>query len=91
MPNIRSQRVSKDEIYIQASDGREVTITRDEIQTYYATQTSGNAASRKAATIARFKSVIETALGPEQVPTVIQEMDFDQANLNAAVIFGIRG
>lgn len=90
MASIRQQRVSKDEIYIQASDGREITITRNDIQNFYSAQT-GNAAARRAATITEFKTRIQTALGAEQVPIGVMVLDFNQADLNAHLIFGTGG
>ena len=85
MPNIRQQRVSKDEIYIQASDGLEIAIARTQIQAFYQNNTSGSAASRKAATIAEFKQRIQDAFGIEQITINLLALDFNQADLNEAL------
>lgn len=90
MPNIRQQRVSKDEIYIQTSDGREITITRTDIQNFYAAQT-GNAAARKAATITEFKQRIQDAVGLEQIAIAQIAMDFNAADLAAAMTLEVTG
>lgn len=78
MPNIRSQRITDDEIYIQASDGREWTMTRAGVQTIYQAQT-GNAAARRQKTLDAVKLSAETALGAEQVPVAVIDFDFDTA------------
>ena len=87
MPNIRRQEVTKDLLYIQASDGREFTMTRAEVQAIWQAQT-GNAAARKAATIAIVKAQIEAALGAEQVSASILIFDFNTGDLNASLTCG---
>lgn len=89
MPNVREQRVSKDEIYIQASDGREYTITRAGVLAIYGTKT-GNAAARKAATIADIKAQIVAALGEEQVDALLCDLDFSPTDSNASMLLSLR-
>jgi restriction endonuclease Mrr len=69
MPNIRAQRVEHDSVYIQASDGREFTVTRAEVNAYWNTLT-GTAAQKGAQTVAWFAANVQAALGLEQVPSV---------------------
>lgn len=89
VPNIRSQRVSKDELYIQASDGREYTITRAGVLAIYGAQT-GNAAARKQKTIDAIKAAMVAALGAEQVDALLCDIDFDPADSNKAMLLTLR-
>ncbi len=76
MPNIIEQTVSKDGIYIKATNGNVFQVTREEIKAHYATET-GNAATRKANTIAWLKNQIVLALGSDMVSTVNINTNFD--------------
>lgn len=62
MPNITEQRVDASGIYIQASDGREITLTKGQIRAMHVT--AGTKAAGKQSIMQR----IEDALGVEQVP-----------------------
>jgi hypothetical protein len=84
LAEIVAQRVSKDEIYIRAGDGKDVTITRTQIQGFYAAQT-GNAAARKSATVAEFKQRIATALGVAQIAIGNIVLDFNPSDTNATL------
>lgn len=92
MPNIRQQIVGPlgdktpsalpgDDIgiYIMASDGREITLTKRQIQTAYQL-TTGNRNARRAATIQWVKDQIVAALGQEQVGASLLDVDFDEAD-----------
>jgi hypothetical protein len=76
MPNVRSQELSQDGFTIVGSDGRSVTITKAQIVAFYQT-TTGNAASRKAQVIAWIKQQCEAALGANQVPQAVMDIDVD--------------
>jgi hypothetical protein len=79
VPNIRSQEVTNNSLTIVASDGRTFTVTKAEIQTFAAAQ-GGNAAARKAATIAWVLANMQTAIGAEQIPSALVTFDYDAAN-----------
>jgi hypothetical protein len=85
MPNVRSQEVTNQSITITASDGRTFSVTKAEIQAFLATQ-GGNAAARKAATIAWVKANIQTALGVEQCPVALTTFDFSVTDNAAAML-----
>ena len=76
MPNVRAQRLTKDELYIMASDGREVTITRAQALAKYQSL-SGTKAVRLAATVQWIKGQIVVALGVEQVGVDLIDCGFD--------------
>ncbi len=80
MPNVRQMIQYADggpqALTIVASDGLSITITKQQIQDFYQ-GTSGNAASRKAQTIAFVQNAIATALNPQQVPSSAVGLDFD--------------
>ena len=84
MPNIRAQRVSPTELYIQASDGREFTATRAQLLQIYNTQ-GGNAAARKAATLTNIKNQIIAALGAEQISAAELTLDFSPTDENVPI------
>lgn len=88
MPNIRSQRVSKDEIYIQASDGREWSITRAGVIALYQAQ-SGNAATRRQKTVELIAAQIVAALGADQIDIADVFPDFDPASSTKAMLISI--
>lgn len=92
IPNIRQQIVGPlgdkspslllgDDIgvYIMASDGRTVTLTKREIQTKYATLT-GNRNARRAALIVWGKQQIVAALGEAQIDLTGIAFDFDETD-----------
>lgn len=74
MPNIIEQRVDASGIYIKASDGREITLTKQQIRNMT------RKISPKAAQVARVKQEIEDFLGAEQVPIAVMDFDFDQSD-----------
>lgn len=76
MPNIRSQSLTSDGLTIVASDGRSITLTRADVIAHFQAE-AGNKATRIEATIDWMKAQIEAALGPEQVPAVLTDFDFD--------------
>lgn len=107
MPNIRAQIVgplgdkapSSDPddqvgIYIQASDGREVTLTKGQLRARYVQEKQniprgfssgfsrgfGNRTARRAAAVAWIKSQITAALGSEQVDLSMLDSDFDHVD-----------
>ena len=84
MPNIRSQVVTNTGFTIVASDGREFSVTKAEIQAFAATQ-GGNAAARKAAAIAWVLANMQTALGPEQVPASLVTFDYNATDALATL------
>lgn len=81
---IAAQRVSKDELYIELTDGRTYTITRAQVLALYQQQ-SGNAANRKAATILVIKNQIVAAFGAALIDVNALTIDFDQADANKAM------
>ncbi len=89
MPNLRSQRVDNTGIELVASDGRSITITKAQIQAFFAT-TNGNAASRKAQVITWAKQQIEAALGISQVPQAVLDIDVD-TNLGEITTLSVSG
>jgi hypothetical protein len=90
VPNLRSAEVTNQSISLVASDGRTFSVTKAEIQAFLATQ-GGNAAARKAATIAWVLANIEAALGAEQVPSALITFDFDAANALAQLRLEVTG
>ena len=88
MPNIRSQRVSKDEIYIQASDGREWSITRAGVIALYQAQ-SGSAATRRQKTVELLIAQIVAPLGADQIAITDIFPDFDTADSTKAMLMSI--
>lgn len=76
MPNIRSQSLTSNGLTLVASDGRSVSITRADVIAHFQSET-GTRAKRLAATIQWVKDSIEAALGPEQVPALLADFDFD--------------
>ena len=78
MPNIRSQTLTVNGLTIVASNGRSVAVTKENIRARFLVETGTNA-QRKTKTITWFKSQIETALGPEQVPTAVITADVNTA------------
>lgn len=76
MPNIRSQSITSSGLSIVASDGRSITLTRAQVIANFQSQT-GSRAAKIAATIAWVKQQIQAALGPEQVPALLTDFDFD--------------
>lgn len=76
MPNIRSQSLTSDGLEIVASDGRSITLTRADVIAHFKSET-GNRATRIQATIDWVKAQIEAALGPEHVPALLTDFDFD--------------
>ena len=75
MPSIRSQSISISGLFIEAADGATVSITRDQIRTYYQSLT-GNAATRRAATKLWIRQQIVAALGGS-VELAKLSIDFD--------------
>lgn len=76
MPNLRSQELTADGFTMVASDGRTFTMTRAVAMAHFRTL-NGSRANKIAATIQWVKEGIETALGPEQVPALLLDFDFD--------------
>jgi hypothetical protein len=66
-------------IYIQASDGREVTVTKRKLRERYLLET-GTRLERRAKVIAWLKGQIVAALGAEQVVEEMVEADFDEGD-----------
>ena len=90
MPNVRAQRVSKDGIYIQASDGREWSITRAGVLALYQAQSgAGGAAARKQRTITALVAQIVAALGADQFDITEIFPDFDPTDSTKAMILSI--
>jgi len=81
MPNVIAQEVTANRLWIKASNGREVEITKAQIQAFYNT-TSGNAASRRTQVIAWVKQQIETALGAALIPQASIDWGVTDANGN---------
>ena len=80
MPNIRAMAlVPNTSVTLTASDGRTITITKAQVQAWYAT-TSGNVAARTAATITLAKNAIVAALGAEQIDAALIDLTLTQAN-----------
>lgn len=75
MPNIREQRVDLNGIYIKASDGREITLTRGQIHALTNPHLPDKAVARM-----KVMQAIENALGAEQVPVDLIEFDFDESD-----------
>ena len=78
MPNIRSQALTANGLTIVASNGRSITVTKEDIRARFLIETGTNA-QRQTKTITWFKSQIETALGAEQVPTAAITADVNTA------------
>lgn len=76
MPNLRSQSIDASGISLVASDGRSFTLTRAQVLAHFQ-GLNGSKPSRIAATIQWVKDSIEAALGPEQVPALLVDFDFD--------------
>lgn len=87
MPNIRAQivgpldalggqYVGAEGLHITASDGRSITLTRQQILANYQSQT-GNAAARKAKCIDWAKQQIVAAIGAEQLDALLIDLDFN--------------
>ena len=74
MPNVRSQTITDDSLTIVASDGRTYSVTRLEILANYALQT-GTPPQRKQKCIDWVKESVEAALGAEQVPASLINLD----------------
>ena len=92
MPNIRSQRVSRNEIYIQASDGREWSITRAGVIALYQSQSAtGGAAARKQRTIAALIDQIIAALGEDQfnITDIFPDFDVNDSTKEMLLSIGI--
>lgn len=93
MPNVRAQIVGPlgdkapsqqpgDQvgIWIQASDGSEVTITRREVRQAFQ-DAAGTLAQRRAATRQWVRQTVVAALGAHQISvTRIERMEFDDAD-----------
>jgi hypothetical protein len=79
MPNVRAQHLDADGLYIQASNGAEITLTRQQIRDNFLSQT-GSAAARKQKTIDWIKAQIEAAMGEDQVGIALIDFDFDTAD-----------
>ena len=89
MPNIRRQIVGDltglggiyvgvKGFHITASNGLPWTVTKADIQAIYQAQ-SGNAAAKKAATIAAIKSQAQAALGASMLDTTAVTVDINTA------------
>lgn len=78
--------VTNNSLYMQASDGREITLTKADIQAIYQA-TSGNAATRKAATITECKNRIITALGSEQIDLSNITLDMSIAEMRVSLLY----
>lgn len=89
MPNIRAQRASKDELYIQGSDGREVTITRAQVVARFQSET-GSRAQRRTKTLTWLRDQLVTALG-EQVDPALLTADFDDQDATREMVLELRG
>ena len=76
MPHLRSQEIGDNSVTLVSPDGTTVTITKEQVQAFYQT-TNGNAASRKAQTIAWVKSQLEAGLGSEYVSALLMNIDLD--------------
>lgn len=76
MAHLRSQEIGDTSVTLVAADGTTVTITKEQVQTFYQT-TNGNAASRKAQTVAWIKSQLETGLGSDYVSALLMNVDLD--------------
>lgn len=62
-------------IYIKASDGREITLTKGQIRALTLPHLPDKAVARM-----KVMQAIENALGAEQVPVGLIEFDFDEAD-----------
>jgi hypothetical protein len=85
----RSQIANKDGLEIVASDGTTYAITRAQVLAIYQAQT-GNAASRKAATIAIIKQQMADAFGLSQFDPLTCDLDFSATDANASISCGHR-
>lgn len=74
--SIVSQRITPNEVYIQASDGREFYMTRQDVFDHYQSL-NGSAASRRAATVQWVKDSIIAALGEEQIDPLSIDFNVD--------------
>ena len=78
MPNVRSMQIGETGFEIVASDGRSISMTRDQIKAFFDAQ-AGPLPQRIQATLNFVRSTIETALGTEQLPIrQIIDLDFAQ-------------
>lgn len=84
MPNIREQEVTANGIRIVASDGREVTISREKLAAEFAASKLGTTAARKVAVGDVVKAMIVAALGEDQVGAEDLEFDFDPVDARKA-------
>lgn len=76
MPNLRSQSMDVTGISLVAYDGREFSLTKADLIAHFQLE-KGSHANRILATIQWVKDSIETALGREQVPQELIEIDMD--------------
>lgn len=79
MPNLREQRVSKDEMFIAATNGQTVTITRADVVAHFATET-GTRAQRRQKTRAWVVEQIRAALGDDILDPAKVTADFDDVD-----------
>jgi hypothetical protein len=92
VPNLREQRVGPlgdkapsnlpgDQVglYLKASDGREVVITRRQVRQQFQSET-GTVAQRKLATRQWVRQTIVAALGVSQIAAADIDHDFDEAD-----------
>lgn len=79
MPNLRSQSLTREGITLVGSDGRTYSVTRPELVARFQLET-GTPAQRKTKTLTWLRGQIEAALGPEQVPAALVDVDFDTAD-----------
>ncbi len=88
MSNVTAMECTKDRVWVRGADGREWQITRAQVHAISQSKT-GNAASRKAATITGVLAGMEAALGADQASALLASLDFDPANLNAALLLSV--
>ena len=87
MPNIISQRITDKEIYIKATNGKEITISRPQLATHFLTEI-GSVDSKKTQTIDWMKSEIQKALGAEMIDTGSIEIDMDSTQSPTTLTIG---
>lgn len=76
MASLRGARVDDDGIWMQAADGRQVTITRADLRAQFLAAT-GSRSAKRAAVMTWLKTTIVAALGSEQIDASQITFDFD--------------
>jgi hypothetical protein len=75
--SIRSQTLTRNVLTIVGSDGRTYAVPKEQVQAFYANETSGNAASRRNQVITWYRNGLAAALGAENVKPAELTVGFD--------------